>query len=105
MVKIAVFGDYESIKGFSAIGLNIFPVENGEDIRESFKALLGGEYGIIYITEEYAALLSDELEKLDDKLLPAVIPIPALKGNNGFGINRLKASVEKAVGSDIIFNK
>lgn len=105
MVKIAVFGDYESIKGYSSIGLNIFPCEKSKDEEALFKSLLTGEYGIVYITEEYAALFAEEIEKYDDKLLPAIIPIPALKNNNGFGIHRLKASVEKAVGSDIIFNK
>ncbi|MBO5200002.1 MAG: V-type ATP synthase subunit F [Clostridia bacterium] len=105
MVKIAVFGDYESIKGYAAVGMNAIPCEDPSTAREQFKTLTSGDYGIIYVTEELAVLLAEEIANLDDKFLPAVIPIPGVKNNNGIGISRLKASVEKAVGSDIIFNK
>ena len=37
-------------------------------------------------------------------MLPAVIPIPGVRGNTGIGTKRLSSFVEKAVGSDIIFN-
>ena len=105
MVKIAFLGDRESIKGFAAVGINIFPCENAEEAEARLKELCSGEYGIIYITEEYAALLSEDIAKFDEKMLPAIIPVPGVKNNNGIGINRLRASVEKAVGSDIIFGK
>lgn len=36
--------------------------------------------------------------------MPAVIPIPGVHGNTGYGIDMVKRSVEQAVGSDIIFN-
>lgn len=104
MVKIAVLGDSESIKGFSSVGLDIFPVST-LDAKETFKKLTSGEYGIIYITEEIAEFLIEEIKEFDEKMLPAIIPIPGVKNNNGIGLNRLKASVEKAIGSDIIFNK
>lgn len=105
MVKIAFFGDRESIKGYAAVGINIFPCDDIQRAAEQFKDLCSGDYGIIYITEELAAELSEEIARLDERFLPAVIPLPGVKNNNGIGIDRLKASVEKAVGSDIIFNK
>lgn len=105
MVKIAFFGDRESIKGFAAVGIELCPCDDFENARAQFKKLCSGDYGIIYITEELATLLSEELAECDGKFLPAVIPLPGVKNNSGIGINRLKASVEKAVGSDIIFNK
>ena len=104
MVKIAVMGDSESVKGFSSVGLDIFPVD--KDIaKATFKKLSAGDFGIIYITDEYASLLAEEIAEFDEKMLPAIIPIPGVKNNNGIGLSRLKASVEKAIGSDIIFNK
>ena len=36
-------------------------------------------------------------------MLPAVIPIPGVHGNTGAGLERVRACVEKAVGSDILF--
>lgn len=104
MVKIAVLGDAESIKGLASVGLETFPV-NSNTARDTFKKLVGGNFGVIYITEEIAAELAEEIAEFDEKMLPAIIPIPGVKNNNGIGLSRLKASVEKAVGSDIIFNK
>ncbi len=105
MVKIAFLGDRESVKGFACVGITVFPCENAEAAEKTFKQISDGEYGIIYITEEYALALSELIEKFDEKPSPAIIPLPGVKNNNGIGITRLKASVEKAVGSDIIFNK
>lgn len=104
MVKIAVMGDNESIKGFSSVGLDIFPVDENS-AKSTFKKLSSADFGIVYITEEYASLLAEEIAEFDEKMLPAIIPIPGVKNNNGIGLSRLKASVEKAIGSDIIFNK
>ena len=36
-------------------------------------------------------------------MTPAIIPIPGVAGNTGIGIRDVKQSVEKAVGSDILF--
>ena len=105
MVKIAFLGDSESIKGFAAVGINIFPCDDKAQAAEKLKELCAGDYGVIYITEELAAELYTEISRYDEKLTPAIIPLPGVKNNNGIGINRLKASVEKAVGSDIVFNK
>ncbi len=105
MVKIAFFGDRESIKGFAAVGINTFPCDDLANAKSAFKELCAGEYGVIYITEELAAELETEIAEFDEKFLPAIIPLPGVKNNNGIGVNRLKASVEKAVGSDIIFSK
>ena len=104
MVKIAVMGDAESIKGFSSVGLDIFPVDENS-AKNTFKKLSAGDFGIIYITEEFAGMLAEEIAEFDEKMLPAIIPIPGVKNNDGIGLKRLKASVEKAIGSDIIFNK
>lgn len=102
MIRVAVMGDTESIKGFAAVGLDIFPCDNPEEAPRLFRRLTAGEYGTVFITEELASLLQKEMKKLDDQPLPAVIPIPGLKGNTGIGMQRLHQSVERAVGSDIL---
>ena len=59
---------------------------------------------VIFITEKAAEFVSEDIERLSRQILPAVIPIPGVSGNTGRGIDGVKRSVEKAVGSDIIFN-
>ncbi|MEE1229333.1 MAG: V-type ATP synthase subunit F [Lachnospiraceae bacterium] len=104
MYKIAVMGDYDSIYGFAALGLSIFPV--GDDRNEAAKTLhrlARQEFGVIYMTEELAATLQEEIEKYSESISPAIILIPGVKGNTGDGVRSVKKSVEQAVGSDILF--
>ena len=106
MIRIAVLGDADSIKGFSAVGLDIFPCTDQKSAADQFKKIAQGQtYGVIYITEEYAVLLSKEIAAFDESVTPAIIPIPGISANNGIGVKRLRDSVEKAVGSDIIFKE
>lgn len=105
MVKIAVLGDAESVKSFAAAGLDIFPCDDDSVAHEKFKKIADSGYGVIYVTEHLADILSEEIAVTDKKISPAVVPIPGVVGNTGIGMARLKAAVEKAVGSDIIFNK
>ena len=104
MYKIGVLGDRDSIYGFAALGLEVFPVSTPEDGARALRNLCDQNYGIVYITEAMAEELAPELECCRENLLPAVIPIPGVHGNTGLGINMVKRSVEQAVGSDIIFN-
>ena len=55
MYKIAVLGDYDSIFGFAALGLDTFAVQTREEAAEKLHQLAQGGYGIIYITEKLAA--------------------------------------------------
>ena len=100
MYRAAVIGDRDSIYGFAALGLEVFPVTDSEMGSKTLRRLAEGEYAVIYITEE----LEHELDHFRLQPLPAIIPIPGVTGNTGMGIKMVKKSVEQAVGSDIIFN-
>ena len=103
--NIAVIGDGESIKGFSAIGLDIFICDDSEHAAKTLRNIADSdEYAVIYITEEYYNSSAKERSRYEERLTPAVIPIPGVKANSGAGVKRLSSFVEKAVGSDIIFN-
>lgn len=104
MYRIAVIGDRDSIYGFAALGLDVFPISDSTEGSRTLKSLAESEYAVIYITEALAAELERELDHFRQLPLPAIIPIPGIIGNNGMGIKMVKKSVEQAVGSDIIFN-
>lgn len=103
MYKIAVVGDYDSIYGFAALGLEPFPVSGAEEAEETFLKLASGGYAVIYITEEAAAGIEHAIARYRDKLLPSVILIPGISGNTGKGVEGVRKTVEQAVGSDILF--
>ncbi len=104
MYKVAVIGDKDSVYGFSSLGLDVYYANSAKEAAPVFKELAEGQCAVIYITEQLAEGLSAEIEKYSYLPTPAVILIPGLKGNTGLGITNVKKSVEKAVGSDIIFN-
>jgi V/A-type H+-transporting ATPase subunit F len=94
---------YASIYGFAALGLDTFPVDDPEEGEKILKNLAAGDYAVIYITEALAAQLKHEIQRLKNQISPAVILIPGVSGNTGAGIEGVKANVEQAVGSDILF--
>jgi len=105
MYNVAVLGDYDSIYGFSALGLRTCPVSSPEEGARLLKKLSEEKTAVIYITEALAEELKETIEQYDGALIPAIIPIPGAFGNTGIGIRRVRKSVERAVGSDIIFKE
>lgn len=104
MYKVAVLGDRDSIYGYAALGLDTYPVSEHEEAARMLKTLAEGQYAVIYITESLQAELETEIDRYVSEYLPAIIPIPGVSGNTGKGMRNVKKSVERAVGSDIIFN-
>lgn len=104
MYKAAVLGDRDSIYGFAALGLDTYPVTGHEEAAKVLKTLADGQYAVIYITESLQSELESEIDRYVTSYLPAIIPIPGVSGNTGKGMRNVKKSVERAVGSDIIFN-
>ncbi len=49
--NLAVIGDSESIKGFSAIGLDIFPCDAADNAAHLFRRIADSDnYAVIYLT-------------------------------------------------------
>lgn len=102
MYKIAVLGDRESVMGFKALGLEVVSAETVAQARKILhKMARGGEYAIIYLTEQYAAEMGDEVAKYKDMPTPAIILIPGKAGSLGIGMKNITDSVERAVGADV----
>lgn len=103
MYKIGVIGDQDSVLGFQAMGLAVFPVENSTQAGETLDQLARSDYGIIYITEQQAQDLDAKIDQYKDNLVPAIILIPSNQGGLGIGMRNVKRSVERAIGADILF--
>lgn len=102
MYKIAVVGDRDSVYGYAALGLETYFAEGENDALRTIRKLERNNYAVIYITEQTAELIPDELRRLSSQPLPAVIPIPGVFGNTGMGMRAVNEAVVKAVGSDIV---
>jgi V/A-type H+-transporting ATPase subunit F len=103
--KTAVIGDKDSILGFKTLGVAIFPVTGAAAALAILKQLVADNYGVIFITEEFARELDDVIAELNKRFLPSIVLIPNSKGTLGLGIRNIKQNVEKAIGADILFRK
>ncbi|MBQ8416093.1 MAG: V-type ATP synthase subunit F [Clostridia bacterium] len=106
MYKIGIIGDRDTVLGFMALG---FAVEDMTDAEEAAKKLhtmaKSGEYAVIFITENYAVQIEEDMNRYKDMPLPAVISVPGQGGSTGYGMNNIRSAVERAVGADILFRE
>lgn len=100
MHKIGIIGDKDSVMGFSALGLSVRYCENASEAKEALREM--EDYGIIYITENLFAQISELHAAYRDRVTPALVPIPGNRGSLGLGMARVKSNIERAVGADII---
>ena len=105
--KTAIIGPRDAIAGFALLGVDILPVDTQEEAEETVTTLIKEKqkdergidvhtYAIIFVTEDFTVDVSHK------DALPAIIPLPSHQGSTGYGLQRLKRIVERAVGSDIL---
>ena len=106
MFKIAVMGSRETVMGFKALGLDVFPVAGTEEARKTLRDIarqdVADPYAILYVEETLAQGLENDISRYKDSPSPAIILIPGKDGPLGLGQSALHAAVERAVGSDIL---
>ena len=102
--KIAVVGDKDLILAFKAISMEVFCANTKEE-GEAIIKKLAKTHSVIFITENLAEQIDTLLAKYKTKAYPAIIPIPDGGKSNGYGMQGIKADVERAIGTDILFNK
>ena len=102
MSKIAVIGREEVVGGFKALGITVLPATDVIQAREKLEVASGGEYAVLYITEDLAHGLLDEIKELQKRPIPAVVLIPGSGGSTGLAASRMRELVKKAVGLDLL---
>ena len=105
MYKVGVVGDKDSVMGFLALGIDIFPAYDAEEIKRTIHKLVEDEYAIIYITERASLLAKESIAKAKDSQLPAIIIIPGIGEKLGLGMTEIRESSKRAIGMDILFNE
>lgn len=102
---MAVLGKIDQIMPFSAIGIEIFPVETFEEAKITLINLAEKKYALVMITEDYAAELMETRMKFSSEPVPAIIAIPGAEGVTGSTLEQLRETLKHAVGADILSEK
>ncbi len=115
--SIAIVGPKEEILGFAAIGVHTFSADTTEkacDVLFQLKKDMladgsqesGKKFAIIFVIESvFRDIPQEDYDKLSTGALPAIISLPGNRGSTGFGNEKIRRIVEKAVGSDIFGNE
>lgn len=99
---MAVIGDRDSVLLFKSAGIRVAPASNTQEARKVFDELVEANFAVIFITEQLAAGMQDRIEEIALGPLPSVVLIPNNKGSLGLGLKRVRETVKKAVGADIL---
>ena len=99
--RIAVVGDWNSILGFRALGLETFPVKDAQAAKDTVRELAKENCAVIYLTEQLAKDMPDPLQRYKDALRPAIILIPGQEGSLGIGQSSMESAVKRAIGTEI----
>ena len=73
MYSIGVIGGYDHVCGFMALGFDTVSVESREQALNALRKMASGEYGIVFITEDYYEMLRGECDKYNRSLVPAAV--------------------------------
>ena len=99
--RIAVIGDWNSVLGFRALGLETYPVKTGEEAKQVLRELAKENCAVIYLTEQLAKDMGDLIARYKDALRPAIILIPGREGSLGIGRDNVGYAIKRAIGTDL----
>lgn len=103
MYKVAVIGRNADVLGFMALGFRVADVADADSARAALHRLAkSGEYAVLFITEDLAAEIAEDIGKYADHPLPAIVPIPSAGADTGYGMKAITDAVERAVGADVL---
>jgi len=105
MYKIALIGNRDTIIGFKLLGVSLFPITKKEEAIEILNKLVKEEYAVIFVTEEIAGQIVEEIEILQKTSFACITIIPCKSEKKYLGLKILRKNIEKAIGTDILFRK
>jgi len=105
MYKIALIGNRDTIIGFKLLGVSLFPTTEKDEAVEILTKLVKEKYGVIFVTEEIARHLVEEIETLQKTSFTGITIIPSKLEKKNLGQKMLRKNIEKAIGTDILFRK
>ncbi|HEA47162.1 MAG TPA: V-type ATP synthase subunit F [bacterium] len=103
-MKIAIIGEKDAILGFSALGIETYPVTDAKEAGERLKNLTQNrDYATIYLTESLSSQIKELITELSD--FSNIVVIPGRGESLGLARERLKKISEKALGTDVLSNE
>ena len=98
-------GEEDAILAFKAIGAETVPAATPDEVAKALNRLSREGVPIIFITEAAARMNPEALSRYEREPGTAVIPVPGVRGTDGYGAQLLRDYVIKAIGADILLRQ
>lgn len=104
-LRMGAVGEADVILAFKAIGAITIPAVTEDEVSQALHRLSQDKVPLIFITENAARLAPEAMSQYERSPGTAVIPIPGIGGSDGFGRERVRENVIKAIGADILIKQ
>lgn len=104
-MSLGAVGEEDAILAFRAIGAIAYPATTADEVATALHRLSRDGVPVVFITEAAARLAPEALSKYEQVPDFAIIPVPGVRGSDGFGKQRVRDNVIKAIGADILINQ
>lgn len=102
MSKICIIGEQEFVFCFKMFGVSIFPVVNEKEAEDALVKAVSDGFSIIYLTETYIEKIESKIETITKMHPVSIIIIPGQGELKDLGWRKLRKTVEKAIGADLL---
>ncbi len=103
--KSAAVGRHESILLFSAAGIPTVSATTDAEALQAVRSLIKDGTQVIFLTENFAAALEEELHAYRMNSYPIILSVPEKSGPSGYSMQKINANMEKALGTNIFNNE
>lgn len=100
--QIAYLGPTGAGFGFQLTGITVFEMASPDQTLQMLRRLVReGEYGIVFVDEGLAKPHLEQIAKLNEEPLPAIILLPNPANPQNVAAENLQQLMVRAIGSDI----
>ncbi len=103
MSEVAAIGGESILLPFRALGVKVFPAQDGREAEELLRNLVSREppFAVILVTEDLARDIMPAISEVARGGGVAISFIPGPGGSLGLGRERMRSLVRKAIGVDL----
>lgn len=102
--EIGVIGENDAVLAFRALGMRVVAVKTPRQAQEAVFQMVSSGVPVILVTESLAKQIPETIQRYENDPSVSLIPIPGGSASCGYGMERLHARVERAVGANILLN-
>lgn len=101
---IGVIGSSEAVLAFKALGMRVVSAKDAKQAESAVFRLTQEGVPLIFITEDIARAIPETMQHYANDPAVSLIPLPGAHGTDGYGMERVRQNIEKAVGANILLN-